>query len=852
MTSTAEEAISYVGENWGKRKNDRIRMPERYLRWSSAQAATVFDRLGPAGQKMFDLLAEGEAKKAFNEQVIADFTKTWDKKSVEKWTSAGAIDVTFTDGDETFTVPMTPLQMMDMYCTAQDPHGLQHLLIGGFRLDHIVHRHKFTTSYEADETRHITEQNIQELIDAMNAYDDRMIPFADNLQEFIDTVGSRWGNQVSIRRFGYEQFAGEHYYPLVTVKSEERNEVTQRGRQDVSQHIFDLVNKSFTKERIASADNAIIVKSIFDVFFDNMEGMALYNAYALPILDIARFLRYQTYDDVGNPTYVMDTALNNAFGTNAMQRYIEQLLVDINGDKTMSAEDSFLLTGLRLRNRVAVAYNLRVVAQQPLSIFRAFDIIDPKYVTTFKDVKGTIAEMNEHSGIALKKSQGYFGADVKRSLMEKAIGTGPDLKDKAYDITSKVSEVGMKGAEAADTITWATLWNACKNWVKDTSPELEGDAFFAEVDKRFTDIIYRTQVVDSVLQKSQFMRAKTFTSRFLSSFKGEPTTTYNMLLRQYDKVVSARQTGRKISGAEVRSMLRTFAAWGVQSAMLALVTAIADAWRDDDDYETWWEKVSEALFGEYTPGMSWKNKLIELSKSDVFDAYNFLELPFLSDVLSLLQGYTQDRADLMSVQYIINAAKGIKSVLSDPSVKSVYKLLGSISVISGLPFQNVAREVLALWNNTIGALYPEMKLQPSPESATSGYQDLYTAMQKGDKVRALELVDEIMDNVGDAQKAYTGVTTQIREAFKRGDITAQDAKEYMVAIRSYFGYSPNTNLDNQITGWEIDLKVDEVKEMYKKRKYTADEAYEALADIYREYGKTIDEKKLRDTIGKWK
>ena len=410
--------------------------------------------------------------------------------------------------------------------------------------------------------------------------------------------------------------------------------------------------------------------------------------------------------------------------------------------------------------------------------------------------------MNEHSGIALKKSQGYYGADVKRSLMEKAIGTGPDLKNKVYDFTGKVSEIGMMGAEGADTITWATLWNACKNWVKDTSPSLEGDAFFAEVDRRFTDIIYRTQVVDSVLQKSQFMRAKTFTSRFLSSFKGEPTTTYNMLLRQYDKVISARQTGRKISGTEVRSMLRTFAAWGVQAAVLALVKAIADAWRDDDDYETRWEKLIEALLGEYSPGMSWKDKLKEFSKSNLFDSYNLLELPFISDVLSLLQGYTQERADLMSVQYLINAAKGIGSMLSDPSVKNVYKLLGSVSVISGLPLQNVMREVLALWNNTFGRFYPEMKLQTSPEPASSGYEALYTAMKNGEQTRALLLVDEIMDNVGDAQKAYTGVTSQIREAFQRGDITEQDAYEYMTAIRSYFGYSPKTDIRKQIEGWK--------------------------------------------------
>lgn len=802
MTSTAEEAIDYVASNWGKRANDKVRLGEKELRWRNAQPETVFDRLGSAGQRIFKLLAEGEAKKAFNEQTIADFTKTWDKKSVEKWMNSGTIDVEFTSGKDKVTVPMTPLQMMDLYCTAQDPDGLQHLLVGGFRLDRIVHRHKFTTSYETDETRHITDVNIQELINAMNAYDAKLIPFADSLQDFVDTVGSRWGNQVSIRRFGYEQFTEEHYWPLVTVRSLEHQDVTKMGKEELPNHIFDLVNKSFTKERIATADNAIVVKSIFDVFFDHMENMALYNAYALPVLDVARFLRYQTYDENGHPTYVMDNTLNDAFGTNTMQRYIERLIVDINGDKSMTAEDSFLLTGLRLRNRVAVAYNLRVVIQQPLSIFRAFDIIDPKYVTPYKDVKGTIAEMTEHSGIALKKSQGYYGADVKRSLMEKAIGTGPDLKNKVYDLTSKVSEIGMLGAEGADTITWAALWNACKNWVKDTAPSLTGDDFWKEVDARFSDIIYRTQVVDSVLQKSELMREKTVMARFLSSFKGEPTTTYNMLLRQYDQLLEARQSGRKIAGTEVKRMLRTFATWGVQAAMLALVTSLADAWRDDDDYETWLEKLREAMFGEYSVKMSFIDRLKEFSKSNVFDAYNFLELPLISDVLSLLQGYTPDRVDLMAVQQLINTANGIAKMFNNPSAKDVYKLLGSFSVISGLPFQNVAREVLALWNNTMGRLYPDLKIQTSPEPASSGYEALYVAMKNGQSTKALELVDEIMGNVGDAKKAYAGVTSQIREAYKRGDITDDDAYEYMAAIRDYFGYSPNTDIRKQIAGWK--------------------------------------------------
>lgn len=810
--SRIDKMAAEHADSLGIRRNAEVSGVAKLMRYEHAQPITVFDRLGDAGKAVFKLLAQGEGKRARNEQQIADFIDTWNQSDVKKWIDPKeAVEVKFQvldeegnpeigeDGEEVYTsVKMTPAQMMTIYCTAKDAAGYRHLMVGGFKLADVIQTVKGRRYHVNDTIRKITETDLENLIATMNTYDENLIPFADSLQNFIDTVGTMWGNQVSIKRYGYEQFDIENYFPLITVLRNRTSDISKKAKLgELTSQIFSLINKSFTKDRLANASNPLIIQNVFDVFFEHMEDMAIYNAYALPVLDTMRFLQYTQYDEDGKEVWNLDEKLNNAYGNGVMQNYIMRLLVSINGERPMTNAENLALTALRLRNRVAVAANLRVVLQQPLSIARALEVIPAKYIRPFGHFMDTYHEMIAHSDIALKKDQGYFGADVKRSLMEKALGSGTAWYNKYYDFVNKVTEIGMKPAEAGDMLTWTTLWNACKNWVKDADPSLEGDAFFAAVDDKFTDIIYRTQVVDSVLQKSEFMRQKDFFHRSTSSFKGEPTTSYNTLLRLYDRILEAKQSGKNIAqvwSETKKPMLNAFVSYALNTLVIALATSVADAFRDDDDYETWWEKFLDALLGT-------RQGFI---KSNLFESVNFLDLPVFSEAFALLQGYKADRVDLMFIQETIDIANSISGFIKKANWKDAMKLLGGVSMLSGLPMQNLAREVFAIWNNTIGVIDPSMKIETSPAPKSLGYDQFYTALSNENYVRATELIDEIMDNAKDANEAYQGITDKVHDAFVNGKITEAEAFDYLNLCEGYVEGVERTDKQqrNRIENWK--------------------------------------------------
>ena len=64
-------------------------------------------------------------------------------------------------------------------------------------------------------------------------------------------------------------------------------------------------------------------------------------------------------------------------------------------------------------------------------------------------------------------------------------------------------------AEWGDKTTWGALWNACELETLDKHPELEYDSeeFNRQCAARLSEIVDKTQVVGSVLHRSQIMRS---------------------------------------------------------------------------------------------------------------------------------------------------------------------------------------------------------------------------------------------------------------------------------------------------------------------------------------------------------
>ena len=612
---------------------------------------------------------------------------------------------------------------------------------------------------------------------------------ADKLQQFMQQQGGEWGNYVTVARFGEKQFGEENYFPI---NSDGRHLQVDADEKPGAAALYALLNMGFTKQTQEKAKNRIVIYSIFDVFSNHMASMAQYNAFALPVVDALKWFNYQqvAVDDEGNKTITgsVREQMDRAFGVpeesrpgSGRQGYAQSFFINIikafNGTEAQGTQyDSWFLQRLHKYNVAQVAYNLRVVVQQPLAITRAAMLID--YASIIKGmklspavIKKNIEEMQRYSGIAAWKALGFYDVNISRGLT--------DIIKHQTDTIDKINDFGMTGAEWADTITWAGIWSACKEEVirkQKLTPKSEG--FYEAVTKLFEDVIYKTQVVDSVLTKNEFMRDKGFGARSLGSFMSEPTTTASMLIDAFDKYQMDMQRGmtKQQAWQKNRSMIvRTAYVYGIGAAILAAVQAVADAFRDDDDYETWVKKWLDAFGGNLLDELMPFNKLPIVSE--------FYEL---AKELASVFGFDTYGNPPQSVymQWYDSLAKGVDILYDKISGEKTnytwyggaYKLLQAASGLTGLPMAAATREIITAWNNTIGAMAPSLKVISYESSKAVVAEALLEALIDGNQKE----VDRITTKFEGEEDMHSALRSTIKNLYMSGDIGKSTARDYLV------------------------------------------------------------------------
>ena len=749
-----------------------------FLTWENAQPVTAFDRFGESGKKLFEAFADSQDQLAWDNKAIREFTeKLFEGKDIASWRSETQ---TVKIGDEEVTAPIA--FWMEMYCYLNQEDSYRHLIEGGgFRMKDYKEKGKTIT----DTDRFMTEED---LIAIENALTQEQKSTALAMKKYMAETGSEWGNAISRVRFGIDQFGSiKDYYPIKTIRSETQE---AKMKEEDGGNLYALMNKSWTKGRVMNAKNALVVGDIFETFAKHMGEMATYHSFALSTLDTIKWLNYKSNelsDDDKIREKSVQGAMKQAYG-NAAPKYIFDFLDSVNGT-AQAKDDTFALRFVSAKNRVAVGANFRVMIQQPLSLARAFSEISPKYFSLF-NYKQTYDEMMQYGGIAEWKANGHYETNISRSLLDQI------APDKNTARAKKITDITMKGAELGDTIAWTTLWNACKNEVKEQNPQLTGEALMDKVNKRFRDIVYRTQVVDSTLTRSAYMRKKDYFHRITSSFKSEPTATLNMLVRAVDAFrYDTRRYGKAQAWARNKSVITTtLAAFALTQILNAAVTAIVDAFRDDDDYETWIEKWYQAFKGSV--------------------AENFIVLnsvPYVADLFSLLAGYTPSRPDMEVVSSLISTAKQTWSAIQRGSMtpKNIFNLVTTAAYATGLPIQNVMRDVIGFYNGTIGILYDlkitdstSAKFQMSPETNKSGYTAFYSALKENRTERAMSLLTEMADNDLDAKKIYNGTYNLVKEDYQAGRISKEDALKYVRMIVEFTGIErTDKQINDLVDGW---------------------------------------------------
>ena len=817
----------------------------QFLLWQQMRPAYAFERFGEGGKAIYDGLRRGQATLAFNTKKIQSFAeKAYTTAEVRAWENE-VKTIRIGPGK---TVTMRVSQIMALYELNKREQAKGHILGEGIRVATFTHGRKKIS----DVGQRLTPGELGMILRELTP---RQKEVADQLQQFMQKQGGEWGNYVTVARFGEKQFGEENYFPI---NSDGRHLSVDADEKPGAAALYALLNMGFTKQTQEKAKNRIIVYSIFDVFANHMASMAQYNAFALPVVDALKWFNYQRKSEPDENGYrsilgSVREQMDRAYGVPEESRpgsgrrgYAQNFVINIikafNGTEAQGTPyDSGLMQMLHRYNRAQVAYNFRVVVQQPLAITRAAMLVD--YASIIKGMKlspaaiqKNVLEMQRYSGIAAWKGLGFYDVNISRGL------TSIIKHDDTW--VDKVNDVGMWGAEKADLMTWASIWSACKEEVirkQRLTPKSEG--FYDAVTKLFEDVIYKTQVVDSVLTKNEFMRDKGFGARSIGSFMSEPTTTASMLLDAYDKYHMDLQRGltRQQAWKKNRRMIVRLAyVYGIGAAILAAVQAIADAFRDDDDYQTFLEKWLEAFGSNLVDELMPFNKLPVLSQ--IYEFLKGLVAAGGVDIYGQMGNFVwTDIAEqlIKGVEILHDNISGVETNYTPYG--GVYKLLQGASGLLGLPMAAATREIVTAWNNTVGAMAPSLKVktyEPSEKAQIKyAYQDGYLT---DEEARQQLLQQGLVDTEDEAYWTVQG--WEAGEGYSRYDaiytaVRTGTGFEAAMAELTDHGYTEK-NVLSQVKG--------KIGEWYQTGQITKQQA----TDLLTRYSK-LNSQEITATVNRW-
>ncbi|MBQ9662206.1 MAG: hypothetical protein IJV40_03525 [Oscillospiraceae bacterium] len=684
----------------------------RFAAWENGTPYYVMRRFGAGGRSIFDGFARGWEKLAINAQEIIKFTEgLYTDREVNDWKSH-IHEIMLSDGKK---IQMTTAQIMELSMLLNRDQARQHIERGGIRIGDIeqkVGKIHDTTHY------HLTFSDIQKITGELT---ERQRTVAKSLQQYMAVRGADWGNEISMRRFGYKFYTeGENYYPIKTDSNDRPMSDTDMPE---NASMFRLLNLSSSKALNPKASNALVVGNIFDTYADHMSDMAKLNGMGLPVLDAIKWFNYKERIDLENGEYdtrTLQGAMEQAYGKDA-QHYFRTLMKDINGVTESGDRGTSLATKLMSNYKIAaVGANLRVALLQPTSYLRAMTVLKPQHLVGTVPSRAAYQEAMKYSGTAVWKALGYYDTDVSRG-MRGQIQHDDTIKD-------KIAEASMKAAELGDQMTWSRLWTACKRQARAENRSLSGDALCEAAADLFREVVYSSQVMDSTLTRSETMRSKTLWSKSISAFMAEPTLSYNILLdaanaysrdvREHGKAGAWQRNGKTLG--------RAFAVYLCSAVYSAVVESIADAARDDDD-EAFLDKWLEAFLGK-------DGKFITGNLSQ--DLTVLGKLPFVKDFISTLQGYSSSNMSVAAFNNIVNVYKIWEETikLNNGELEKatnvtyygkmtewgkIYKTLQALSQLSGLAVANLTRDATAIWNTVVNGRRDEWKIRTYDGGALS-------------------------------------------------------------------------------------------------------------------------------------
>lgn len=813
IADISEEVMRDFGARARKRYASDSTKAIRQFFWNNEKSVYAFERIGsPALMRMYENLRKGEDVWAVDIQEARSFYREcYDRYYVKNWHMDTPYSFESTSGMR-FTLTLE--QIMSLYAYSKREQARDHIRKGGIVIDENTRITvkgmlgvKRQVNVEDATTYNISDQTLGDIIGTLT---EQQKGFVDDMQSYMsDTMGAK-GNEVAMAMYGIRIFKEKNYFPL---KSAEQYKATAKEQKESTAKIK---NSGFTKATVKKASNPIVLSSFFDVWANHVNDMSMYHAFVLPMEDFYRVYNYRTKATEEGAMRSVQALMENACGKEAVT-YVDQFLKDLNGGLRADPRESLTKAMMAKFKKASVFASASVVIQQPSAIGRAFSVIDPKFFVgeklTEKKHKALWEECKRYAPIAIIKEMGYFDTNMGKSTADyltakgykgaKEIAEGL-LKDSGYR-----DEVLSIGPSLADEVTWTAIWEACKREAK-VRYSLTGEAMLQKAGERFTEVITKTQVYDSVFSRSSNMRSKSGLMSMLTAFMAEPTTSINML----------ESAMRKWNSGDRKAAVKTSAAVLTSVILNSILVSFVYAARDDDDDKNYLEKYLSSF------------------TSEIMEGFNPLTyIPLVKDVWSLLQGYNVERADLSLIADIIDSMNSFAKLamkdtsgMSDEQLKEHHKSLmeeswkladGFFSMM-GVPEKNIRRDIHAVINmckrsnwgkssprtvweavkETAMKNIPFVRLAPKDSKADR----LYDAVISGDAVS----IDRAKGKYKDQESIDSAMRTAIQGRLADGELDEDAANEQLVQ----YGGMESDDAYWKVAQWQYETENDDDFEKY--------------------------------------
>ncbi len=576
---------------------------------------TAFHIMGPSMEKLYHALRLGFDKKIgyvnASEKFMESNVKSFgiDIKKLRKEIVDFEINETVLTKDgyknEKFAVKMSRAQLISLYLVYRQYQGKMHLfdehggiIIGGIDSEKLTKSNVYKP----------TEADIKNVL---NKLTDNEKQFAAGISSFFMDEVASWANEASMVLYGYEKFNTSNYFPLrIESKSAQENALITSSKKKQAK----IENVSYAKVREQDAAGAVIISDILDVYTGYTDKMSSYSAFSAPLADLQRVMNYTE----GKASVVK--SLDGRFHGRAVN-YINDFAEAVN-DNVIAGYDNNEMFDRLLRNAKisAVGFKLSVALKQPTALVRALAVMNPKdllgLTRGFREGSGEI--MYKYAPVALWKKYGFFDINTGRNMENIILGNQGAL--------DSFRETSMALAGIGDELTFRVIWGACDREIHRLHPEISRntEAFYKKVGERFSEVIDKTQVVDSVFHRSKIMRSDSFINKMFTAFQSEPKATYNLLVYQaYDvyfakngkaKAKASVQFGRAVLATLFSSLLASAVGLGVQTIKMSPTVLLMgfDPYDDEDDKEAWYKKLLKNGLNDYAEMFQWWGELNDI------------------------------------------------------------------------------------------------------------------------------------------------------------------------------------------------------------------------------------------------